>query len=222
MRDPVTLSNILEDLSPNTTYYYRAKAVSEAGEACGEGAAFTTLADEPLKDKPAPVQDELPIPSPGPIEPSAGSLDILPVDIPSQVPLKTSVQANPSEDSKIDSPSNRVSLKIPQGAIESRTEIEFSEKAPLESAGMVMLNYFDLNAYDSISRQEVTQFKKNLQISIQHDDEELSGLDSESLHLYYLDEETSQWLPLANSQYDKKTRTLTATTTHFTSFGGIR
>jgi streptogramin lyase len=58
-----------------------------------------------------------------------------------------------------------------------------------------------------------------LEITIQHSEKDLAGLDVDSLHLYYLDEQTSQWQILPDSHYDKVNKVLTATTTHFTHFG---
>lgn len=66
---------------------------------------------------------------------------------------------------------------------------------------------------------EVNRFQKGLDISIKHDPRDLRGLDLNTLRLYYLDEETRQWLPVSNSYYDPQTKTLNATIDHFSYYG---
>jgi hypothetical protein len=48
--------------------------------------------------------------------------------------------------------------------------------------------------------------------------EDLYGLDTDSLRLYYLDEPSRTWLPVETSRFDPETLTLTATIDHFSSY----
>ena len=84
---------------------------------------------------------------------------------------------------------------------------------------MQFVSYFELNASETGGKAKINKFKQDLNISIQHDPDELRGVDVDSLRLFYLDESNGQWLPLKNNNYDKEKRTLTADTNHFTHFG---
>ncbi|MBN1692598.1 MAG: hypothetical protein JW845_03485 [Dehalococcoidales bacterium] len=83
---------------------------------------------------------------------------------------------------------------------------------------MKMVNFFELNVKEHNSENKVHQFKKNIEITIQHTQEELAGLDIDSLYLYYLDEDKGEWIPIP-CEFDRKTLTLTAKFKHFSYFG---
>ncbi|MBI2831198.1 MAG: hypothetical protein HYX79_02970, partial [Chloroflexi bacterium] len=63
------------------------------------------------------------------------------------------------------------------------------------------------------------KFNQNLEISIQHDEEELRTLDVDTLRLYTLDEKSGKWLRIPTSQYDRKKMVLTTIIDHFSGYG---
>jgi RHS repeat-associated protein len=132
---------------------------------------------------------------------------------------KIVVEVDPEKDREIKSPSEKITLKIPMGAVEKKTEIEFIEYAPTASTGMVMLSQFELNAKEKDTGKAFSTFTKNLEISIKHEPEEVAGIDINSLCLYYLDEETRQWIPIGTSSYDPKEKIIKASVDHFTYYG---
>lgn len=140
---------------------------------------------------------------------------VFPVDRIIQV---LTADVGPDRDAEITSGSGKIKLKMPAAAVNEPVEVELAEYTPIDSSGMRMLNLFELTAANA-GGYEVSKFKRNLEISIQHNTDDLKGLNVDSLRLYYLDEETRQWLPVENSHYDKETRVLTAQVSHFTNYG---
>ncbi len=67
-----------------------------------------------------------------------------------------------------------------------------------------MLNSFALNAREKDTGKIISKFALNLDIIISHYDEELAGLDIDSLRLYYLNEVDKQWVPLSTEIYDSQ------------------
>jgi len=108
---------------------------------------------------------------------------------------KVTSQVKPDQDNEIKSADERIVIKIPEGATSKSIDIELINEVPGGSAEMQMVSLFELNAYDSQSKEKVSQFNKELQITIQHNPKELAGLNIESLRLYYLDDQSRQWLP---------------------------
>ena len=133
-------------------------------------------------------------------------------------PKGATVLVSPGEEVEITSPSGKVILRIPRGAVSAPVEVELAEYTPWGSTGMRMVSLFELNARLPGSGKKVSQFNKNLEISIHHDPGELRGLDLDTLRLYYLDEKSQQWLPVSTSKYDCQQMVLTATSTHFSYY----
>jgi hypothetical protein len=100
--------------------------------------------------------------------------------------------------------------------VEAAVEIELVEHAVEDKPGMQTLNLFELNASELNSKEQVTSFLKEFEITIQHTPDELVSLDTDSLRLYYLDEESRNWIPISSSYYDPENMVLTATVDHFT------
>ena len=217
MTTPGSFTILVQDLKPATNYHYQAQAVSDIGISTGEEFTFTTLSAENPEITPAPTPDELPLPSP--TETPQSTPEPTPIAQPAPVPEKTTVKVKPDEDSVISSVSNKIKLKVPKDTLEAETDVEIAEYPPFESTGMTVIKHFELNAYETDSKSKITKFKQGLEISIQNEESELKGIDPDSLRLYYLDEETLQWLPVENSYFDTETGILTATLTHFTNFG---
>jgi RHS repeat-associated protein len=152
----------------------------------------------------------------------------------------TKKKITPNESTNIDSPSGKMKLEIPSESVTEEIEVEFSEKTPPDSSGMKIINLIELNAYptnkekkkdkeqansEEAGTSEVTpekiqhfKFEKELTLTIQHTEDELAGLDLDSLHLYYLNEETSEW-ELVPDSFDKDNLILTATINHFSYYG---
>jgi RHS repeat-associated protein len=217
----------IEGLAPNTWYYYQARAVNSVGEAIGEQASFRTLPDTDVN--PIPEPSPTPEPSPSPILDTGPTPTTAPEPVPTSTPVisntsavnKVVIQAKPDQDNEIKSVDGNINLTIPKGAISEPLDIELIERTPIDSTGMRIIKAFELNALNSETKAKVTQFKQDLNISIQNKDFELNGIDPESLHLYYLDEKTGQWLLVPGGRLDKETKTLTAPLTHFSNYGEI-
>jgi hypothetical protein len=139
-----------------------------------------------------------------------------PIVLPSR---KVTVSVAPDKDTEIQSPSGKVTLKIPAGALAKQTDIEFIEYGAQESTGMQILNMFELNAKETATAKVISTFQKNLEITIDHEPEELAAIDKSSLRLFYLDEKTKQWLPADSLKYDPKTKKATANISHFSHYG---
>ena len=142
-----------------------------------------------------------------------------PTVVTTEVAQKVTAEADPDKDNQITSPSGKITLIIPKGAVPTISAIELDEYSPKISTGMVMLSLFDLTAKDEASGTAFSKFNQNLQISIQNDPTNLTGVDPNSIQLYYQDETTQQWVPVANSKFDPKTNILTGVTDHFTLYG---
>ncbi len=65
--------------------------------------------------------------------------------------------------------------------------------------------------------EKVTIFEQLVTITLSYTDDQISGLDEDSLTIYYYDESLSQWLAL-ESTVDKDNNKVSATTAHFTLF----
>ncbi len=192
-----SFSATLKNLAPSQTYHFRAVAVGDGiGTHLGQDATFSTPAASS----------------------TGGSNPVKPPVVVAPAP-KTTVIISPDKDAEIKSPSGNITLTIPKGAVSGVTDIEFTELAPPGSSGTQFVNLFELTATDQASKSKITTFAKNLQITINHPTGALAGLDTTSLHLYYLNETTKQWLPANSSTFDPKTGSLTATTNHFTLYG---
>jgi len=82
-----------------------------------------------------------------------------------------------------------------------------------------MLNYFELNAKETTTGKAVTTFQKDLEISVNHESEELGAIDINSLQLFYLNEKTKQWVPAGVLKYDAKTKKGVTKINHFSHYG---
>ena len=136
------------------------------------------------------------------------------------VPPKTTALVSPDKDVELKSPSGKIALNLPAGAASENLRVDFTELTPWGSTGMKIINQFDLNAY-AVDRADaaVSEFNKELQITIKHSPGDLAGLDVNSLRLFYFDEANKQWVPVPSSKYDNETMVLTATVNHFSQYG---
>ena len=156
------------------------------------------------------------------ISASFGTLSVL---VPSSSKLpQTSLLVRPEQRVEIKSPSGKLSLVIPQGAVERQTQIVVTEHdceadaafQPIE--GRPPLSLFSLEATDILTAKNVDVFRDNLEIRIQHDAKDWEVVDPESLHLYYLNEKTQQW-EIVSGTFNRDTNQLVATTNHFSVYG---
>ncbi|MBN1189186.1 MAG: hypothetical protein JXA46_05480 [Dehalococcoidales bacterium] len=133
---------------------------------------------------------------------------------------KTEKEINADEYGEIRSASGKILLNVPEGSIASETNFSIDEYIPQMSTGMRLINYIDLNAVEVNSKSDVHQFNKPLNISITHTEDDLAGVDLDSLNLYYLDEKTLSWIPV-KSTFNRETLTLSAEISHFSSYGEL-
>ena len=112
----------------------------------------------------------------------------------------------------------KIKLHIPKGTVEETMDFELAKHLSPGSTGMKIVNFFELNSNKHDSDNKVHEFKKEIEITIQHTPEELAGLDINSLYLYSLDEKKREWIPIP-CEFDRETLTLTARVKHFSYFG---
>ena len=201
--DPKVISTLgvfsvtLRNLRPATTYHYRTVAVGKgAGTVFGVDRTFTTY-------------------------PAATVSDSLPSIIPRaslRVGQSATNRANAAADNLLTSPDGKIKLTIPKEALAKDADIELTQYAPSRVSGIQVISQFSLKATEVETLASIKQFSKDLQINIVHGDSDLRGIDTRSLHLYYFNDTQNTWVPVQSS-YDPKTKTLTATVNHFTTFG---
>jgi RHS repeat-associated protein len=156
------------------------------------------------------------------ISASFGALTVL---VPSSSKLpQTRLLVRPEQRVEIKSPSGKLSLVIPSGALERQTQIVVTEYNPETDnttkliEGRPPLSLFSLEATDIGTAETVDVFRDNLEIRIRHDPEDWTIVDPESLHLYYLNEKTQQW-EIISGMFNRDTNELVATTNHFSVYG---
>lgn len=113
-------------------------------------------------------------------------------------------------------------IELPADAVSTSTEINIYPKAkagvvdsnPVPSGKTIVGGY----AYDyaaTADGQAVTTFLKNITLTFTYTDEQITGLNEDTLKVYYWD--GTQWLVLP-STVDKANNKIAATTDHFTYF----
>jgi len=181
----------INGLQPGIPCFYRVAASDDETEVYGDVKQFTTLEEEENKEEPENESEK-------------------------KNPERSSISIKSSANSELKSASEKIKLEIPKGAIDSTADVELLEYSDLQP-GFVSL--FELNAEETESKKEIKEFNKELKIEIQHGENDLKGLDPDTLRLYYLDEAEMQWIPVEGSNYDKESGVLTANLSHFTYFG---
>jgi len=76
---------------------------------------------------------------------------------------------------------------------------------------------FEISAIDASTSAAVTQFSKDITLSFTYTDDQIAGIDEDSLKIYTWDATTGAWLAL-ESTIDKVTKKVTATVNHFSYF----
>lgn len=196
-----------------------APAIGEGTDAHGPDATTPSAAPD------ADATLEFPPPNIMPPDTMLGGGDIHPV-----APITVSALARPDEDLELKSHNNRLTLRIPRGAVDREVQVEIIEHGSWGPRGAGMLSVFELKAFaggngddispeEQVALEEITSFNKELTLSIEHAPNDLQGLDVDTLKLYHLDESTRQWVPVASSAHDPATNTLTATIDHFSYYG---
>ena len=148
------------------------------------------------------------------------------------------VDAN--QEAIINSFNEDVNVRIPKGALQDNTRVEIREHETGwadDPSGMIRV--FELNAYGPKSLEkgkaiplqsldqsttqlsEIERFRQGLTITINHDLEDLQGINLDTLRLCYLDEDQKRWIPVPGSSFDKETGVLTATIDHFSFYGDV-
>lgn len=139
------------------------------------------------------------------------------VDVVTDGPV--AIQFKPGSPSILSSVDAKVEVTVPADAAAEGLSIEYAPLTPMVSTGMRIVKQFQLDAFATQrGNAPVTTFTTPVEITFTYSDEDVRGLDIESLRLFYLDEEAWSWVPLA-STLDRTAKTLQATTDHFSIFG---
>ncbi len=113
----------------------------------------------------------------------------------------------------------RVRITFPDGALDEDIILNagFPSAGHLPESGFSQ-NVFELKAHAKTDeRREVKRFKTPLAIEVDYSGIELTEAQEDELYLYWYNEETGDWHAL-ESYRDKDTKTLRATSDHFTVF----
>ena len=173
-------SYILQGLEPGITYHFRAlKSTVQPGKRPERMLPLQPfrLSNQPLRHLQTFLSQLL-------IPPAAAPLT-----------QTDNITVNPDNDTQIISHSNKIKLTIPRrDRSRPLLRVFLTESTPLGMNRTTKLSQFKLEAFDVKTDAKVSQFNKGLPITIQHTTDELRGLDTDSLHLYYLDESSHQWV----------------------------
>ncbi len=139
------------------------------------------------------------------------------------------VAATPSNGgtiSKTNSDGTSAKAVLPAGAllenatitVVSKTQSEIIASRPVLTGNKVVGNYvYNFTAVNAVNAS-VNTFEKAVTLTFTYTNEQVEGLNEETLKIYYWDETLSQWVSLENSAVDMINKRVTATTTHFTYF----
>jgi len=130
---------------------------------------------------------------------------------------RTIVRVDPDKDIEIESPDKKIKLKFPIGAVDNSVDVELIELPLPGSPGAQFVSRFSLNATNITTKEKVSKFNKQLELSFRYSAGDLAGLNVDSLQFYYFDEETKEWIILPGKN-DKDEGVLTAETDHFSDY----
>ena len=132
---------------------------------------------------------------------------------------RISVLAHTGNETILKSGNERITLRIPQGAVSERLQVELTEYEIKPSRTTGVLAHFELDAF-AADREDarVTRFNKGLELTIQFDPEDLRGFNTNSIRLRFFDEELDKWVYEPSARFDPETMTLSATITHFSEW----
>ncbi len=112
----------------------------------------------------------------------------------------------------------RVKVSFPADALSAQTLVQVGAPSGAEIPPHSLSGRpFQLNAQDMLSKQDLHQFSAEIAIDVDYSDLDLTGKNESDLYLYYYDPDSNNWFALP-SHADPTTKTLHATTTHFTVF----
>lgn len=112
---------------------------------------------------------------------------------------------------------------IPEGAVDSPTNLELRSALDVPTSNLHFLPgapIFRLHASVGGTLQEVFVFNEPIYLQISYTDEDVAGLDEESLSLYYYDPESRLWGDDGIGVYERdlEANTITVTVEHLTLF----
>ncbi|MFA5076239.1 MAG: carboxypeptidase regulatory-like domain-containing protein [Patescibacteria group bacterium] len=200
------------DLEGETTYYYKITAVNSAGESAysEDTNATTGAASGGRNDVPGGGGSAtVPTTPTAPTTTTAGSTALT-------VGQGGTTTATTSTGSTL-------VINVPAGAMTSATTLsvtpqtnaEAAAPAPAATSGLFMVGNLVFEI-DNSSGQKT--FTTPLTLTFNYTDAQISGLDENSLKVYWYDPVTSQWQQLTTT-INTATNTLTATISHLTVFG---
>jgi hypothetical protein len=113
---------------------------------------------------------------------------------------------------------NKIKVSVPDGALPQMDFVIKFKDGPFESDGDLtsIVPSFFLDALSSIG-DKITQFFKPVEITYDYSQANLLNINEDSLKLYSFNEQAKIWEALPSS-LDKDTKTIKATTTHFSHF----
>ena len=114
--------------------------------------------------------------------------------------------------------SENVSLDFSETSLEEPIYLDVRIPGPSSSPGYSLSGSpVEILAVSEKGKQNVTQFKGYYTLTIQYDEENIFDWYEGDLSIFYYDEETLDWIPVA-TEVDEKNNTLTAKVDHLTVF----
>jgi len=118
----------------------------------------------------------------------------------------------------VEADEGRIKIEFPQDALLEASSIEIGTPSgdavpPYSLTG----NPFEVKAFGEQSKEEQSQFSKEISISVSYADLGIPENEEGNLYLFWYDPEIEAWVTL-DSYADSETKTIHATTNHFTVF----
>ena len=120
--------------------------------------------------------------------------------------------------STISAKNGKVKVSVPAGAATEDLLVDVRDAGPDSERGYSLSGYpIEIVAVGSNTKKNIDKFNEEITISIQYDPENIYDWAEDDLKIFYFDEETMDWWPVATA-VDKTTHTLTANVDHMTVF----
>ena len=120
---------------------------------------------------------------------------------------------------------SKIKLTIPAGAVSENTHFTIERvdinlvTPPSPESGLFLVNGLVYEIKAEVNGKSITTFKKPLILTFTYTNEQIEGLDENSLKIYYWN--GKNWIALENSEVNRDDNTVTASTDHFTLFALI-
>ncbi len=147
-------------------------------------------------------------------------------DLPSEEPSRATALAGPNMATVLESCSKKLTLDAPAGALEQEAQIEIIEHGGWQDTPTGKRRVFEFNAYpvkvdddgetEIDTTQKITQFSKDITVTIQLDAKDLAGMDPATLKFKQFNEDTLKW-EIVPTVYDRSKKKLTGSISHFSN-----